>query len=393
MGERRGGGVKITVVSAGIVSDRRPHGEAIIAHNILSRLGRRGHDVVAYCTEADGSLDGVDLRTISAHAPGAALSRLAFARRVAKAARGDRPDILHMLLPLTTDQGYTLVDGAPLVVGPLMLPWPAGDGGASPRNRALSAAMKAALGRYEARLHSRTLERAARLLVTCEPARAALPQTLHGKCDVVPYGVDTTRFVPTPMPADPIILFYSVLLPRKGIFTLLRALPMVRSRVPKVRLVIAGDDPRNLMPQIMDEASALGVADAIEPAGAVPHAKAPELFARARVFCQPSDGEPFGMTILEAMASGRPVVATHAGGIPGFVRDGVNGRLVSPKDERLLADALIRTLERTAEAETIGAVNRKAAVARFDWERVVDGIEASYGAAISKEVPDVRVAS
>lgn len=383
--------MKILVVSAGIVSARRPHGEALIAHNILSRLARRGHDVTAYVTEYDDEIEGVTFKTISAQAPGAALSRLAFARRAARAARHEQADVHHLLLPLTTDEGYAIAGGAPLVVGPLMLPWPKGDGGAKPRNRLASSVTRLTLPRYEQCLHTRTMRRAASLLVTCRPAMAAIDPDLHDRCVEVPYGVDTTRFTPSPLPQDPIVLFYSVLLPRKGFQTLLRAFPMVRAQIPSARLVMAGDDPRGLAGQILEEAHRLGIADAITLAGPVAPADAPSLFRRARVFCQPSHGEPFGMTILEAMASGRPVVATAAGGVPGFVRDGEHGRLVTPGDERQMADALATMLVRR-EAERIGAHNREVAVARYDWERIVDRIEAAYVAAAGKESPRVRMA-
>jgi glycosyltransferase involved in cell wall biosynthesis len=206
----------------------------------------------------------------------------------------------------------------------------------------------------------------------------------------VPYGVDAARFPATALPDDPVVLFLSVLLPRKGYETLLAAWPYVHARIPRARLVIAGDDPRGLMPSIKAAADAIG---GIEIHGPVAPADAPALFRRARVFCQPSHGEPFGMTILEAMASGRPVVATAAGGVPGFVREGVHGRLVPAGDEQLLADALICTLERRDEAVRIGKTNAEYA-RRFDWDRVVDRIEDAYAAAVSaEEVPRVRVAS
>lgn len=381
--------MKVLVVSAGIVSGRRPHGEALIAHNILSRLGRRGHEVTAFCTEADGTLPGVDLVPISADAPGAALSRLAFARRAAKAALGIAADVHHLLLPLDTSSGYTLVRGAPLVVGPLMLPWPAADGGAAPRNRALSAAASRVVAPYERRLHTKTLERAERLLVTGTPAQRALDERLSARCAEVPYGVDAARFPASPLPDDPTVLFFSVLLPRKGYETLLKAWPYVTARIPKARLIIAGDDPRNVSASIAEAGREIG---GVELLGHVAPNDAPALYKKARVFCQPSHGEPFGMTILEAMASGRPVVATAAGGVPGFVREGVHGRLVPPADEKLLADALISMLERRDEAARIGKTNAEYARG-FDWDRVVDRIEDAYRAATGEEAPHVRVAS
>lgn len=382
--------MKVLIVSAGIVSDRRPHGEALIAQNVISRLAQRGHELTVFCTDADTQIDGVEFVKISAHAPGAALSRLAFARRAVRAAAQRPADVHHLLLPLTTDDGYTLVRGAPLVVGPLMLPWPAADGGAKPRNRIVSAAVRTALGRHEAKLHDATLRHASRLLVTGGPARNVLPAELHARCIEAPYGVDTKRFVATRLPDDPTILFFSVLLPRKGIETLLQAFPGVLRHCPAARLLIAGSDPRRMRPSLEARAHDLGIADAIEWVGAVAPADAPALQQRARVFCQPSDGEPFGMTILEAMASARPVVATSAGGVPGFVRDGINGRLVPPRDPALLADGLTSMLIRRGDAGRIAERNRIDAVERFDWERVVDRIEQAYREAL--EDRDVRLA-
>ncbi|MHB8510923.1 MAG: glycosyltransferase family 4 protein [Actinomycetota bacterium] len=387
MGQARA--MKVLFVSAGIVSDRRPHGEALIAHNIISRLARRGHEITVFCTEHDDRIEGVTFRKISADAPGAALSQLAFARRASRAALDVHADIHHLLLPLNTTHGYTLVSGSPLIVGPLMLPWPSSDGGAAPRNRIASAIVGGAVARIERRLHDRTLARASKLLVTGDPAKSSIHPSLRHKCSEVPYGVDTSRFVQTPIPSAPTILFFSVLLPRKGIATLIDALSIVRTEIPSVRLLVTGDDPRSLESSLKEHAVRVNAADAIQWLGSIAPHDAPELFARARVFCQPSHGEPFGMTILEAMASGRPVVATNAGGVPGIIREGANGRLVAPNDAQALARALIQTLTRD-DVSRIGNANRQEAVSKFDWERVVDGIESAYSAA--RGVPHVRVA-
>jgi glycosyltransferase involved in cell wall biosynthesis len=373
--------MRIAFAPAGtLVSDQQPHGEATISYNVLKRLGARGHSVVAYCEHADRDIAGVELRPISGKAAGAVLSRLAFARRIANdiAAHDEAFDIIHHLRPINVAQGYTLASGAPLVLGPLTLPWHTDDSAAAPRSRMLSAIAGSAIHPVERRLHRRTLERASVLLVTGSPALAALPARLQERAIEVPLGVDTARFAPTPLPDDPVIVFLSVLLPRKGFDVLLRAMQAIRYRIPRAKLVIAGDDPRGLTPGARALAERLGVADAVEFTGSIAPTDTPALYRRARVFCQPSFGEPFGLTVLEAMASGRPVVATTTGGIAGFVRDGENGYLVPPGDERSLADALIRVLERPDDAARIGARNRDAAVRRYDWDRVVDSIEAGY---------------
>jgi glycosyltransferase involved in cell wall biosynthesis len=372
--------MRILFAPAGtLVSNREPHGEATISYNVLKRLAARGHRIVAYTERADVQIPGVEFHLVASKAPGAVLSRLAWARRIARDADSlGSYDLVHALRPINVAHGYTLVNGAPLVVGPLTLPWATSDTAAAPRSRMLSAVVGGAVDPLERRLHRQTLERAAVLLVTGRPAFDALPERLQGKADEVPLGVDTSRFSPSSLPDEPVILFLSVMLPRKGYDVLLRAMPLVRHRIPRAKLVLAGDDPRGLTTHARKLAMETGVSDAVEFAGSIAPQEAPALHRRARVFCQPSLGEPFGLTILEAMASGRPVVATNAGGVPGFVRDGVNGALVPPNDPGLLAGALIHLLERPDEAARIGAHNRDVAVRRFDWDRVVDRIEESY---------------
>ncbi|MCA1832383.1 MAG: glycosyltransferase family 4 protein [Actinobacteria bacterium] len=372
--------MRILFAPAGsFVSDRHPHGEATISHNVLRRLAARGHHVTAYVERTEIRIPGVEFIEVSPKAPGAVLSGLAFARRVAKDADGRGPfDIVHHLRPINVATGFNFVDGAPLVLGPLTLPWSLADRGAAPRSRVMSAVAGAAVHPVERRLHRQTLERAAVILVTGRPALDALPQRLHGKCEEVPLGVDTSLFPPSHLPDEPVILFLSVLLPRKGYDVLLRAMPAVRARIPRARLILAGDDPRGLLPSARRLAAELGIEDVVEFPGSIPTADAPALYRRARVFCQPSLGEPFGLTILEAMSSGRPVVSTNAGGVPGFVQDGVNGSLVPAGDVSLLADALVKLLEKHDLAAQVATHNRDVAVRRFDWDRVVDRIEDAY---------------
>lgn len=364
--------------AAELVTDRRAHGEGLIASALLRRLAGRGHQVVAYAREVDLAepIPGVELRTARARGATAALSRLAFARRIARETAGERYDVIHDLFPITTADGYTMAAGAPLVVGPLNLPWPDERKGAS--RPTPGRAVRLLTDPLERRLHRRTLRRAAGILVTGRPALAAIPPSLHPRCADVPFGVDTSRFTPSELPDAPVVLFFSVLLPRKGFEVLLRAFALLRQRIPRARLLIAGDDPLALTPAARELCERLGVAGSVEFVGAVAIAEAPALFRRARVFCQPSLGEPFGMTVLEAMASGRPVVGTWGGGLPGIITERT-GALVPPGDPGLLADALIRLLERPDAARAMGAAARREAVARYSWDVVVDAIEAVYG--------------
>ena len=91
----------------------------------------------------------------------------------------------------------------------------------------------------------------------------------------------------------------------------------------------------------------------------------------------PSAGEPYGLVALEAMASGKAVVATSAGGLQHLI-DETGGRLVPPQDSTALADAILELLTRPELLETMGASNRRRAVEFFDWALVIDRLEEAY---------------
>ena len=149
----------------------------------------------------------------------------------------------------------------------------------------------------------------------------------RGKTEVVPSGVDLQRFALAPAP-DGALRFLCIgsLIPRKNVLRLARAF----ERLAEGTLTFAGDGP--LRAQLEHRPG-------VELLGAVAHERIPELIAAARVVCGPSLVEPLGQSLLEAMASGRTVVATRIGGPAEFVAPDA-GVLVDPADDDALADAL-----------------------------------------------------
>jgi glycosyltransferase involved in cell wall biosynthesis len=99
----------------------------------------------------------------------------------------------------------------------------------------------------------------------------------------------------------------------------------------------------------------------------------------------PSYREAQGLVILEAMALGRPVVASNVGGIPEVIEDGVSGLLVPPRDPQALADAIVRLLTDHPFADTLARAGRVTVHERFCIERMVTALENVYdeGAAIA----------
>jgi glycosyltransferase involved in cell wall biosynthesis len=156
------------------------------------------------------------------------------------------------------------------------------------------------------------------------------------------------------------ILFLGRLEEAKGVFELLGAGARLADRFPDLRLVFGGEGDAAALRQ---RAAELGIGGRIELLGWVGPQQRDEQLARASVFCLPSHAEGLPMSMLEAMAAGRAVVASNVGGIPETIVDGDNGLLAPPSDEAALAAAL----ERVLGDETLRA--RLACNARITIER------------------------
>jgi glycosyltransferase involved in cell wall biosynthesis len=161
---------------------------------------------------------------------------------------------------------------------------------------------------------------------------------------------------------------------RKGIFTLIDAFDRVAAAVPGVRLLIAGDGHER--PEVEAAAARSAYRERITFLGPVPRDRVAATFAQSTLLCLPSFVEPYGMPIVEAMASGRAVIATAAGG-PIDLVDPRGGTLVPPNDAPALAAALTAVLMTPGLAQRMGAFNRQA-VAAYRWPAVIDRLEAVY---------------
>jgi glycosyltransferase involved in cell wall biosynthesis len=157
------------------------------------------------------------------------------------------------------------------------------------------------------------------------------------------------------------------LIPGKGMDTLVRAFAHLHAR-SSARLRIAGDGPeRQALEQL---AKSLGISDAIEFLGWT--ADIAEFWRGCDVAVMPSDAfiESFGMVVVEAMACGRPVVATRNGALPELVLDRVNGRLVSPGEPEELAEALLELTRDEPNRRVMGSNARARCRERFDISRI-----------------------
>ncbi|MGN9809955.1 glycosyltransferase family 4 protein [Micromonospora sp. BQ11] len=204
---------------------------------------------------------------------------------------------------------------------------------------------------------------------------------------VVPGATDTDRFAPTrplgEVSAPPVLLYHGRIDTRKGVLDLIDAVAKLRADATPVRLLISGIGPD------VDATSAriadLGLTGDVEMLGAVPYERAHQVYARGEIFVSPTYAEGFSNTILEAMASGLPVVSTDVVGVRDCVRPDDNGLLVPAGDPAALAAAVRRLLDDAALRRRLAARARSDVEREWSWPVVADRITAVYdglGAAV-----------
>ncbi len=180
----------------------------------------------------------------------------------------------------------------------------------------------------------------------------------------------------------PAIVYVANLFPYKGHLDLVEAARAVADTVPGVRFALVGRDA-GALPAVRDRVGALGLGRNVLLAGARPD---PRAYVTAAAFVvHPSHEEGFPNSVLEAMAAGKAVVGTRAGGTAEAVEDGVTGLLVPPRDPPALAAAVLSLLENPAKARAMGEAGRRRVLERFTVDRMVRAMEDLYDELMRKE--------
>jgi phosphatidylinositol alpha-mannosyltransferase len=233
------------------------------------------------------------------------------------------------------------------------------------------------LNRYFKRLHA--------CIAVSIPARDFVSRYFPGDYVVVPNGIDTARFSPAAPPLTELrtpgkqtILFVGRMEQRKGLPTLLEAYGMLRRRRDDCRLVVVGEGDLRWSYQRFVEAEE--IPDVLFT-GHVDSAVLPRCYASADVFCAPATGgESFGIVLLEAMASGRAVLASQIPGFAQVVTPGHDGLFAAPGDAQAWAGALNDMLDDPQFRDRLGA-NGVITARRYDWSVVVDQVLDVYAQA------------
>jgi phosphatidyl-myo-inositol alpha-mannosyltransferase len=213
-------------------------------------------------------------------------------------------------------------------------------------------------------------------------AKSYVQSYFPGRVVVIPNGIEPERFGPRvePLPryrdGRPTILFVGRYNDsRKGFKYLTRAVALVRAQYPDVRLLVVGrGQPKRYLRFIESH----GLERNIEFAGFASVDELPRYYASADLFCSPATGrESFGLVVMEAMASGTPVVTTAIPGHQGILTNGVEGLMVEPASAQALAMALIRLLSDRSLARAMGDAGRATAM-QYSWAEVGKRVVEQY---------------
>jgi glycosyltransferase involved in cell wall biosynthesis len=224
------------------------------------------------------------------------------------------------------------------------------------------------------------LKTAAKIVVTQEDYinSSIYLKSYKNKIKILPNGVDIDRFRPMTNPqkkAEDKVLFFLGLLDKyhayKGLDDLLKALVIIRKQLPGVKLVVGGDG--ELLSHYSDMAANLGLSQNVEFQGFIPDDMLQECYNRCDAFVLPStssDQEGFGIVLLEAMASGRPVISTDIVGVAEDVMRFYAGRIVKPRDINALAQAVLEILENEELASEMGRRGRRLVEEKYNWKKI-----------------------
>jgi phosphatidylinositol alpha-mannosyltransferase len=237
------------------------------------------------------------------------------------------------------------------------------------------------------------LEKVRANIAVSEDARRTIVEHLGVDAVLIPNGVDVARFAAAePLPAlaspRPTLVFVGRIdEPRKGLAVLLAALPAIAAVVPDVRLLVAGpgdveEVQAQLTPQLRRHVQLLGLVSDADKAG---------LFRTADVYVAPNTGqESFGIVLLEAMASGTPVIASDIDAFRRVLGEGRAGHLFANEDPADLARAAIELLTDPAQRTRLAQAGREA-VRQYDWSVVTREVVHVYET-VTEKLPIPREA-
>ncbi len=219
--------------------------------------------------------------------------------------------------------------------------------------------------------------------------KSARLKKYNDKIEVIPIGVDIEKFKPSNIKKEENILFFLSVLDEfhryKGLDYLLKALVIVKEEIPDVKLMVGGKG--KLLGYYKNMVKSMNLEKNVDFVGFIPEEKLVEYYNKCDIFVLPSISqkqEGFGIVLLEAMACGKPVVATEMVGVAEDVRKNNVGIIVPPKDIETLASAVVKALDDKELARKMGEDGRRLVEEKYTWKRVAEMIEKVYNDTLGK---------
>jgi len=217
-------------------------------------------------------------------------------------------------------------------------------------------------------------------------ALARLYGAVPARVSVIPCGVDLRRFRPLDQAVarrrlglgeEPLVLYVGRIEPLKGLEILVEAVGQLETQ--EARLLVVGGDAQadGEVQRLRARAAALGLADRIRFTGIVDQSELPSYYSAADVCVVPSYAESFGLVAVEAMACGRPVIASRVGGLMTTISDGRTGYLIPWHCPEPFAERIDLVLGNSELRANLGRAARRS-VLRFSWDRIAASLAREY---------------
>jgi L-malate glycosyltransferase len=378
-----------------VLTDHLPNGDGLIAFSFIRELALRGHTVHVAAPRAECAakmIENVIVHEVATTYKTGILHRLEYMYKCrllfSRLRRRHHFDLVHQLNPVNTGLCLSMLgSGVPLVLGPYWPDWPkdADDDGLASSPAFSIGAKISAVAKVMLLAWQRMQGDAFLISTNAASSKLLWSESAEGIVFQLTPGISAEAFYPpvnvSGSPQDQNIVYVANLWRRKGIYTLLDAFEIVAARHATCRLTIVGGGSE--VESVHRRVALMPWLDRISLLGNLERERVAEVLRDSTVFCLPSHGEPFGMAALEAMACGKPIVGTRAGGLQHLVSKN-GGRLVPTRDAPALASALLEILGSRELQETMGRHNRQLVEERYDWPLIGEQLEAIYRTVLSR---------
>jgi len=283
-------------------------------------------------------------------------------------------DIVHHMFPSVYNQSFSLLALTgktrkhPFIVGPL-----------SAHYYARPVDERTIMG-LTSKLHRKTIQKSDAIITISQKVRKLYEGVVDNeKISVIPLGVDTDIFKPAGKRVNKDgyeVLYVGYLYKLKGVEYLIKSLALVARERRDVKLRVVGEGPDKSRLEAL--ARALNLEGRVLFEGFVPHTEIVKCYQQCDIFCFPTLGEPFGKVVLEAMACGKPVIASNVAGSAETIENEKTGFLTPPAQPQTLAKAILELIGDQQKMKRVGANARAVATQSYSWENIAEKYHKLY---------------